>query len=168
MTATVLQDTPSPRGRAPKSGSGTVRAFHLLGGRRIMKRAVHDQLDAHDMIVEGIPARSLLHLVDGVRVLSTGDVLNKAIGISIRTLQRRKADAQDTLLSPEQSSRAWRFAEILAQATDILGSQDAAETWLVEPAIGLNSRRPVDLLASAAGAEAVGTYLTRLEYGVYT
>ena len=168
MTASALQDTPSPRGHAPRSGNGTVRAFHLLGGRRIMKRAVHDQLDAHDMIVEGLPARSLLHLVEGVRVLSTGDVLNKAVGISIRTLQRRKIDAQDTLLSPEQSSRAWRFAEILAQATDILGSQDAAETWLVEPAIGLNNRRPVDLLASAAGAEAVGTYLTRLEYGVYT
>lgn len=168
MTATALQDASSPAGRTTRTGSGTARAFHLLGGRRIMKRVVHDQLDAHDMIVEGLPAKSLLHLVDGVRVLSTGDVLNKAIGISIRTLQRRKSDAQDTLLSPEQSSRAWRFAEILAQATDILGSQDEAEAWLVEPAIGLNNRRPVDLLASAAGAEAVGTYLMRLEYGVYT
>ena len=110
----------------------------------------------------------MLHLVEGVRVLSTGDVLNKAIGISIRTLQRRKSDAKQKVLSIEQSSRAWRFAEIIAQATDVMGSQDAAEAWIIEPAIGLDNRRPIDLLASAAGAEAVETYLTRLEYGVYT
>ncbi|MCC0011550.1 MAG: DUF2384 domain-containing protein [Hyphomicrobiaceae bacterium] len=144
------------------------RAYRLLGGRKIMKQIVHDSLDAHDVIVEGLPAQSLLHLVEGVRVLSTGDVLNKAIGISIRTLQRRKSDAKQKVLSIEQSSRAWRFAEIIAQATDVMGSQDAAEAWIIEPAIGLDNRRPIDLLASAAGAEAVETYLTRLEYGVYT
>ncbi|WP_420411144.1 type II toxin-antitoxin system Xre/ParS family antitoxin [Roseibium sp.] len=144
------------------------RAYRLLGGRKIMKRPVNDSLDAHDIIVQGLPAKSLLHLVEGVHVLSTGDVLNKAIGISIRTLQRRKSDTKQKLLSTEQSSRAWRFAGIIAQATDIMGSQEAAEAWILEPAIGLNNRRPIDLLETAAGAEAVGNYLTRMEYGVYT
>ena len=133
-----------------------------------MKRPVCTALDAHDLIVEGIPSKSLLHLVEGVRFLSAGDALNKAIGISIRTLQRRKSDAPDKALSTEQSSRAWRFAEIIAKATDIMGSQEAAEIWILEPAIGLDNRRPIDLLASSAGAEAVEDYLTRLEYGVYT
>ena len=145
-----------------------IRAYRLLGGRKIMKRTVRDSLDAHDVIVKGIPAKALLYLVEGVRVLSTGDVLNKAIGISIRTLQRRKADTKQKVLSAEQSSRAWRFAEIIGHATDILGSQEAAEAWILEPAIGLNNRRPIDLLASAAGAEAVEDHLTRLEFGVYT
>lgn len=161
-SAMVVQDAPA------LAESGASRAYRLLGGGRIMKRAINDQLDAHDMIVEGLPAKSLLHLVNGVRVLSTGDVLNKAIGISIRTLQRRKTDAKQKLLSTEQSSRAWRFAEIIAQATDIMGSQEAAEAWILEPAMGLNNRRPIDLLETAAGAEAVENYLTRLEYGVYT
>ncbi|XYK82822.1 MAG: type II RES/Xre toxin-antitoxin system antitoxin [Labrenzia sp.] len=159
----------SEDGLAPQmQESEAAKAYRLLGGRKLMKRSVHNSLDAHDVIVDGIPAKSLLHLVEGVRVLSTGDVLNKAIGISIRTLQRRKSDTKHRLLSPEQSSRAWRFAEIIAQATDILGDQGAAEAWILEPAIGLDNRRPIDLLASAAGAEAVETYLTRLEYGVYT
>ena len=34
-------------------------------------------------------------------------------------------------------------------------------------AIGLDNRRPIDLLSSAAGAEAVENALTRMEYGVY-
>ena len=49
-----------------------------------------------------------------------------------------------------------------------MGTQEAAEAWLLEPAIGLDNRRPIDLLASSAGAEAVEDCLTRLEYGVYT
>ncbi|MBS1301377.1 antitoxin Xre/MbcA/ParS toxin-binding domain-containing protein [Loktanella sp. SALINAS62] len=150
------------------SENDAMRAFKLLGGDRIMKRSVCTALDAHDLIVEGIPSKSLLHLVEGVRFLSAGDALNKAIGISIRTLQRRKSDAPDKALSTEQSSRAWRFAEIIAQATDIMGTQEAAESWILAPAIGLDNRRPIDLLASSAGAEAVEDYLTRLEYGVYT
>lgn len=158
--------TPSAIPAAPENDA--IRAYHLLGGDRIMKRPVCTALDAHDLIVEGIPSKSLLHLVEGVRFLSAGDALNKAIGISIRTLQRRKSDAPDKALSTEQSSRAWRFAEIIAKATDIMGSQEAAETWILEPAIGLDNRRPIDLLASSAGAEAVEDYLTRLEYGVYT
>lgn len=133
-----------------------------------MSKSVRTALDAHDLIVAGIPSKSLLHLVEGVRFLSAGDALNKAIGISIRTLQRRKSDTTGKVLSIEQSSRAWRFAEIIAKATDIMGTQEAAEAWMLEPAIGLNNRRPIDLLASSAGAAAVEDYLTRLEYGVYT
>ncbi|WP_254684063.1 antitoxin Xre/MbcA/ParS toxin-binding domain-containing protein [Phaeobacter inhibens] len=71
------------------------------------------------------------------------------------------------MLSVEQGSRAWRFAGILARASDILGGQ-AAEMWILDPAIGLENRRPIDLLASAAGAEAVEDFLTRMEYGIYT
>lgn len=145
-----------------------MRAFYLLGGCKVMNRNVHSSLDAHDLIVEGLPSQALLHLVDGVRVLMMDDVLNKAIGMSLRTLQRHKAEASRKTLSTEQSSRAWRFAEIFAQATDVLGGQQAAETWLLDHTIGLDNRRPIDLLPTAVGAEAVEDYLTRMEYGVYT
>jgi hypothetical protein len=63
--------------------------------------------------------------------------------------------------------RAWKFAEILAKATDVLGTQAEAEQWLERPAIGLDQRRPIDLLGTPAGVELVEDYLERLEYGVY-
>lgn len=145
-----------------------VRAFELLGGRRVIKQSVRNALDAHDVIVRGIPTQALVHLVDNVCVLSSGDTLNKAIGISLRTFQRKKkTEKGKDRLSSEQSSRAWRFAEILAQATNVLGDQATAEAWMLAPAVALNNRRPIDLLSSAAGAEAVADHLTRMEYGVY-
>lgn len=146
-----------------------VRAFQLFGGRDLTNHTVRNALDAHDLIMRGISSQALIHLVDQVSVLSSGDALNKAIGMSMRTLQRKKsAKHEKGRLSTEQSSRAWQFAEILAQATDVLGNQEAAEAWMLEPAIGLDNRRPIDLLSSAAGAEAVEHHITRMEYGVYT
>jgi putative toxin-antitoxin system antitoxin component (TIGR02293 family) len=64
--------------------------------------------------------------------------------------------------------RAWKFPEILAKATSVLGSQEEAERWLEHPAIGLNQRRPIEPLATPAGVELVETFLERLEYGAYT
>jgi putative toxin-antitoxin system antitoxin component (TIGR02293 family) len=108
----------------------------------------------------------LTHLVESLVLLHDPDSLEKAVGISWRTFQRRKADP-DRLLSPEQSGRTWKFAEILAKATAILGSRTEAEQWLERPAIGLDQRRPVDLLATTAGVEIVENHLERIEYGVY-
>jgi putative toxin-antitoxin system antitoxin component (TIGR02293 family) len=60
-----------------------------------------------------------------------------------------------------------KFAEIRARATELFGLQDAAERWLEAPAMGLDQRRPIDLLSTPAGVDTQETYLTRIEYGVY-
>ena len=86
--------------------------------------------------------------------------------MSLRTFQRRK-NTPAKPLNKEQSGRTWKFAEILAKATEVLGSQEEAEQWLERPAIGLNQRRPIDLLETPAGMELVEDYLMQLEYGVY-
>jgi putative toxin-antitoxin system antitoxin component (TIGR02293 family) len=99
--------------------------------------------------------------------LQKSDSFEKAIGISLRTIQRHKESPAKSL-SPEQSGRAWKLAEILAKATAVLGSQEEAERWLQQPAMGLDQRRPIDLLATPAGVEIVEDFLGRLEYGVYT
>jgi len=108
----------------------------------------------------------LTHLVGTLALVRSGPSLEKAVGISLRTLQRRKA-APAKRLSQEQSGRTWKFAEILAKASAIFGSQEEAERWLERPAMGLNQRRPLDLLATPTGIELVEDFLERLEYGVY-
>lgn len=85
--------------------------------------------------------------------------------MSLRTWQRRRR--RNKPLSQEQSGRAWKFAEILAKATDIFGSQAEAEQWLERPAVGLDQRRPIDLLGTPPGVELVEDHLDRLEYGIY-
>lgn len=78
------------------------------------------------------------------------------------------SDIGDAVLSSDQSSWAWQLSKAVMRATDVLGSQRAAELWLLAPAMGLDNRRPIDLLATSAGAEAVENLLIRLDYGVYT
>ncbi len=143
------------------------RAVGLLGGEKVIRAKVRNAMDAHDVLLRGLPADALLHLVSAVTFLEQGDALKKAIGLSLRTLQRHKAKSAPYFLSVEQGNRTWRFAEIFANATDVMGSEDAAEVWMNKPAIGLSNRKPVDLLATSAGVDAVGEYLTRMEYGVY-
>jgi len=133
----------------------------------VSKQAITSRLDAHDALARGLPAAVLKHLVQEIDLLhARNDQLEKAIGISLRTFQRRRET--DKPLSPEQSSRAWKFAEILGRAADMLGSQQAGEDWLQAPAMALDRRRPIDLLATQAGVDAVEELLTRMEYGVYS
>ena len=138
----------------------------LLGGVRVLRHRLANPLDAHEMLLHGLPGAALAHLVDGFVALHKSAALEKALGMSLRTFQRRR-DTPKRPLSLEQSGRTWKFAEILARATALLGSKESAEQWLERPAIGLDQRRPLDLLVTPAGTKIVEDFLQRLEYGVY-
>ena len=73
-------------------------------------------IEAHELLVEGLPSEALSYLVENLTVLQRTASLEKAVGMSLRTFQRRK-DAPTRPLSPEQSGRTWKFAEILAKAS---------------------------------------------------
>ncbi len=143
------------------------RVWGLMGGAPVLGPRITSPIEAHELLLAGLPGDALHHLVDNLLVLDTNLSLASAVGLSRRTFQRSKV-APSKPLSVEQSGRAWKFAEILSRATDVFGSQEDAERWLERPAIGLDQRRPIDLLATTAGVEIVETFLRRLEHGVYT
>lgn len=143
------------------------RAGKLLGGRSTFKRVLRTRLDAHEVIEQGFPGGALIRLAENVILLQRPGTFEKALGISLRTLQRRKKEASSKPLSLEQSGRAWKFAELLEQAIEVFGTQEEAEAFFDRPAIGLNQRRPIELLSTPAGTELVETHLERLKYGVY-
>ena len=158
---TAAAEKPAPKGQR----DDLRKVADLLGGPRILSRRITSALDAHELLLDGLPGSALTHFVSHLLFIQT-ESLEKAFGMSLRTFQRRK-DAPDKPLSQEQSGRTWKFAEILAKATDVFGSQEEAEHWLERPAIGLDQRRPIDLLATPAGVKLVEQHLTRLAYGVY-
>ncbi|PTS88477.1 antitoxin [Sphingomonas sp. HMWF008] len=143
------------------------RIASLLGGRATFKSEFASQLIVHELILGGFPALALTTLVRQVDLLKRPEFFERAVGVSVRTLQRRKGEAVPRTLSPELSGRAWKFAEILAKATEIFGSQEEAERWLERPALGLNNNRPIDLLSTLAGVELVEAHIERIEYGAY-
>jgi putative toxin-antitoxin system antitoxin component (TIGR02293 family) len=138
----------------------------LLGGSQILGSQIKSELDAHELLHRGLPRAALSKLVDNLHVIQV-DEATVAMGMSLRTLQRHKNTPLEHL-DVQQSGRTWKFAEILAKATRVLGSQDEAELWLKSPAIGLDRKRPIDLLTTPAGVKLVEDYLERLEYDVYT
>ena len=153
----------------PFEQSVLARTIELLGGKRAFRKPPETRFDAHELLKKGLPAISLKALAGSVPFLlsSKDEVLEQAVGISLRTYQRRLKDTNKAL-NAEQSNRVWRFAEIVAKASDVLGGQERAVAWMMQPAIGLDQRRPIDLVGTVAGAELVEDYLTRMDYGVYT
>jgi putative toxin-antitoxin system antitoxin component (TIGR02293 family) len=139
----------------------------LLGAPSTLRRVPQSPLEAHELLLNGLPSRALFHLVQNLVFLRWDDSFARAIGMSHRMYQRHAAVSAKPL-SPELSGRIWKLAEILAKATSIFGSKEEAEQWLERPAIGLDQRKPIDLLATPAGVELVEDFLVRLEHGVYT
>jgi putative toxin-antitoxin system antitoxin component (TIGR02293 family) len=161
------------RRTAPKSDPNAVaergsftQIVKFLGGHHVFKKSITSKLDVHEVILKGLPGGVLMYMVKHIQTMKPSDV-GHAVGVSIRTMQRRTGRPQKPLRQ-DQSGRAWKFAEILTTASDVFGSQSEAEKWLTTPAVALDQRRPVDLLSSPAGVEMVEQLLGRLEYGVYT
>ena len=149
-----------------KAESSLQEILDLLGGSQALGSAINTQLDAHELLHQGLPRGALTSLMGKLHVIQA-DEASQALGVSLRTLQRHKYAPAEPL-DVQQSGRAWKFAGILAKATRVLGSQDEAEQWLRRSAIGLDQQRPVDLLTTPAGVKLVEDYLGRLEYNVYT
>lgn len=140
------------------------RAIRRLTGKR--RVAVTSPYEIHRLIEKGFASAGVIKFLEEVDLLQDKKIAVKVLGISERTLYRRR-DKPDTL-SPEESGRAWRFAETLTRAEDVFGSTEAAQRWLDTPAIALEGRKPLDLITTPIGHDLVDDLLTRLDYGVYT
>lgn len=155
------------RTAAAVADPGMDRVVDLLGGEPAFDRPFSTAIGAHETIQRGFPSRALLAFVRRFPAIGREDAIDKVVGISKRTLQRHEAGTTERL-SREQSGRLFRAAEIMARAVDVLGSVEAASRFLEEPAMALDRMRPIDLLATPAGAELVEKHLGRIDYGVYT
>lgn len=121
-------------------------------------------LEAHDLVTWGLSVDQARELIESFQYIDRETVL-KTMGISERTLQRARASAKP--LDSNATDRSLRLASVTEKAIEVLASQEAAERWLASPALGLDRRRPIDLLQSSEGTELVKTLLTRMDHGVY-
>ena len=125
-----------------------------------------DRMDIYRAVKNGFSLQSVLNMIENSTVYKQSGVLSKIVGASDRTLARRLKTPNEAL-TPEQSTRALNYAEVLEKATDVLGSRELAEQWMVKPARGLDGETPIDLISNSVGYELVNDFLTRMEYGVY-
>jgi len=156
---------PAKRAALTTNGVPRLAAPPSAWSQLTLQRDMMTGLRAHDLVTKGVSVAVAKQVMGAFQLIDETQLYN-VLGISQKTMQRRSASATKTL-DPNASDRALRLVSVTSQAIDVLGSQDAAERWLSSPAMGLDRRKPIDLLQSTEGTEMVKTLLTRMDYGVY-
>ncbi len=96
----------------------------------------------------------------------TQQLMAELIGVSPRTLQRRRADG---CFDAPESERLYRFIRLYRRALDVFDEdEDAAREFLTEAQTGLASAVPTEMARSEYGAAEVMDLLGRIDHGVYT
>ncbi|MCJ7512647.1 MAG: DUF2384 domain-containing protein [Anaerolineales bacterium] len=120
-------------------------------------------LQLADTIERGLSYRAFERLQTDMGV--THRELAGLVGISSRTLARRKAESR---LQPEESERLVRASRIFDDAVMLFeGDKVAALNWLRLPARALAGRKPIEFARSEVGAREVENLIGRLEHGVF-
>jgi putative toxin-antitoxin system antitoxin component (TIGR02293 family) len=153
---------PSKKAVKVKTFTGTKRdrkagMFVAFAGSGVM---------AHDAVMKGVSGRALTRIWESAKGTLTTDAIFRAIGVSARTAHRIKTDP-DKPLDARTTDGIYRLESVRALAEEVLGSAEAADEWLNTAAMGLEFRKPIDLLSTSPGAEAVKTLLQRMKFGVY-
>jgi putative toxin-antitoxin system antitoxin component (TIGR02293 family) len=128
----------------------------------VRERPLRADLSLARKVVTGALPLSVLDdlLIAGFTAAELGDLV-----INPRTLRHRRSRGE--ALSMEEGERAVRLARMLATADAVVGTREAAWTWLRDPNLSLDGARPLDLLKSEIGARAVEETLVRLEHGLF-
>jgi len=109
----------------------------------------------------GLPYAALEHVREHLE--ASDDLLAQALGISSRTLSRRR---EAGTLTTDESDRLVLLAEIVVLARQALDSAEAACEWLRTPHSMLGGESPLDHMDTVTGMEEVKTMLYHIEYGM--
>lgn len=85
------------------------------------------------------------------------------MGFAPRTVKNRE---EAGTLTYRQSDLAYRAAEVFAHAMRTFGSADKARHWLRLENRTLRDQRPLEVLGSQIGTDAVHEALSRIEHGL--
>jgi len=114
------------------------------------------------MVREGVPWAFYRGVVMDLGL--SDQVAAGVLHIPPRTLSRRKGGR----LESQEGERLLRLVRLVAQATDVLGTQIKAIRWLESPNRALGGATPLSLLDTDIGTQAAEAVLTRIEYGVFS
>lgn len=136
----------------------------VLGGKKVLGRAVKSLTDLAELVREGLPASSVIALAEKLDLGNAA--LSRKLGIPQRTMTRRLS--QHARLSAAESDRTMRLARVYATAVEMIGNKEKAVEWLRTPNRALAGERPLDQLDTDLGAREVEDVLGRIAYGVYS
>lgn len=138
--------------------------LNYLGGKKLLHitEKPQDFLVFHTSISHGFPAKCAIHFKELTGF--TNLEMSKLLGISEKTFVRWQVKPQK-LINPVSSDRLFRTAKVMVLAAEVLEDENEARSWMSEPQIGLDNKRPRELLTTEIGARQVEDLLLRMEHG---
>ena len=131
-----------------------------LGGRKTLGRSLASDDDMRQAIRNGFPPAVVERLMNASGL--TLKELASALDLSARSLQRRRRSGK---LARYESDRLYRFARLVAIASDHLGDPERARRWFKRPNRALGGIAPVEAIDTEAGARQIENILGRIAYG---
>ncbi len=132
-----------------------VKTAELLGFKGV-------DVDFDSFIRKGFSSQVATHLKTALDL--SDFVLAQYIGVSIKTLQRKRES--HTRFTLQESDRMYRIARIMAKAALVFGGDDEAREWMMEKQFILDQAIPFILMQTEAGAQEVEDALGRIASGV--
>lgn len=112
---------------------------------------------------DGIEFEDFRSFVDKIEM--SQEDLYQVFGLSESTYHRRRAGKMAFV--GQEADVIIRVAEIYRYAEDVFENPQKAHSWMKSPRKYLSGKRPVDLLSSSVGIEAVKSYLGRIDHGIF-
>ena len=130
--------------------------------------AVRDEPDYRAVVARvraGVPVAEAAEIM-GAWAIAESDFA-RVLGISEHEWRQVQSARVDRVLTPVESDRLMRVAQVFAHASSIFDSEREAVTWFSMPNAALSGEPPMSWLDTDAGVHHVDDVLTRLEFGVY-
>jgi putative toxin-antitoxin system antitoxin component (TIGR02293 family) len=133
----------------------------ILGGRRILGRAVTSLLELDDAVERGLPKATLRIVVQRVFPDASDQRAMMRRIIPEATYKRRRER-----LSPAESERTERLARVVAIAEQVWQDPEQARRFLTTPHPEIGGKTPVDAALTELGARQAEEVMARIVYGL--
>ena len=133
----------------------------ILGGERILGKAVTSLLELNDAVERGLPKATLRTVVSRVFPDAAEQRAMMHRIVPEATYKRRRER-----LSPAESERTERLARVVAIAEDVWQDREQARRFLTTPHPEIGGKTPVDAALTELGARQAEEVMARIVYGL--
>ena len=140
-----------------------IQTGKVLGGPRVLGRAVTSVLDLNDAVERGLPKATLRIVVQHVFADASNQRAMMHRIVPEATCKRRR-----DRLSPAESERTERFARVVAIAENVWHDREQARRFLTTPHPEIGGKTPVEAALTELGARQAEEVMARIVYGLPT
>jgi putative toxin-antitoxin system antitoxin component (TIGR02293 family) len=133
----------------------------VLGGRRVLGKAVTSLLELSNAVERGLPKATLRIVVQRIFPNSSDQRAMMHRIVPEATYKRRR-----DRLSPAESERTERLARVVAIAEDVWQDRDQARRFLTTPHPEIGGKTPVEAALTELGARQAEEVMARIVYGL--